>query len=69
MYMFSAVKYWLEDRFQLGEENCSLPSWERVREEKKKCYPKGWPQKGQVTEVEAKVGVQELADHTVTRYP
>ena len=57
----------MEDRALLGECNDTLPPWERVREERQGCIPKGWPQKDQIDEVEAKIGLQELADHTVRR--
>ena len=64
---YLGIKYWLEARAQQGEDNISLPSWERIREEQGKAVPKGWPAEGEAVAGEAKIGLQALIDHTVTR--
>ena len=64
---YLGIKYWLEARAQQGEDNVSLPSWERIREEQGKAVPKGWPAEGEAVAGEAKIGLQALIDHTVTR--
>jgi hypothetical protein len=64
---YLGVKYWLEARALQGEDNTSLPSWERIREEQSKAVPKGWPAEGEAVAGEAKIGLQVLINHTVTR--
>ena len=62
------LKYWLESRALLGEENSSLPSWGIVTGDvRDDALPEGWPAEGDVTETEAKVGLQALLDHSVQR--
>ena len=62
------LKYWLESRAQLGEDNFSLPSWNQVTTERKKALPEKWPAEGEATATEARIGLQELIDTTTKRY-
>ena len=64
---YKSISFWLTSRAVLGEENTSLPSWHRIREERKKAVPAKWPAEGECTAKEARIGLQPLLDSTVKR--
>ena len=65
---WNEIKNFIESRSSLGESNHTVPSYNMLKKERKKCLPDGWPRAVDTTEQQATVSWQDLLDHTVKRY-